>query len=142
MIYSPPRDGQSKCYQLPRLPPPAAGHHQPPPEVRLASAGARRVPEADLLRRVEVATAVRRGGDTLTSSRTRATLVALAVGCLVAFALPLGEVWYKCREPSSEGCVWGKALLPLSLGVCAVFGLLAGTVSYLVVRAVRRRPPR
>ena len=78
----------------------------------------------------------------MTRGRTPATLMALGVGCLVAFALPLGEVWYKCREPASEGCVWGKALLPLSLGVCAVFGLLAGAVSFLVVRAVQRRRPR
>ena len=74
----------------------------------------------------------------MTRSRIPA-LIALAVGSLIAFGLPLGEVWYKCREPASEGCVWGKALLPLSLGVCAVFGLLAGTVSFLVVRAALRR---
>jgi hypothetical protein len=79
----------------------------------------------------------------LTNSRTPATLIALAVGCLIAFAFPLGEVWYKCRVPASEGCVWGKALLPLSLGVWAVFGLCAGVASFLIVRTVqRRRTPR
>jgi hypothetical protein len=82
-------------------------------------------------------------GDTLTNSRTPAALIALTVGCLIAFALPLGEVWYKCREPASEGCVWGKALLPVSLAVWGVLGLVAAVVSYVIARTVqRRRVPR
>ena len=75
----------------------------------------------------------------MTNSRTPAVLIALAVGSLMAFPLPLVEVWYKCREPVSEACVWGKALLPLTLSVFGVFGLLAGVITFLLVRAAQRR---
>ena len=70
--------------------------------------------------------------------RAAALLIALAVGVLVALGVPFGELWYKCREPTSEGCVWGKALLPVSLAVGAVLGSGAAALTYVVARVVQR----
>lgn len=69
-------------------------------------------------------------------------VAALAGGLAVGVALPLAELLLDCRVPTSEGCVWGRALLPVSLGVGAVLGLTAGTVVYFVMRFLRRPPPR
>jgi hypothetical protein len=72
----------------------------------------------------------------------RATLAAaLAAGLLVGLGVPLVELALDCRVRTSEGCVWGRALLGVSLSVGAVLGLLAGTITYFVVRALRRPPP-
>jgi hypothetical protein len=73
------------------------------------------------------------------SSRLPAALVALAAGALVALGVPFGELWRACRAPTSEACVWGKALLPVSLGVGVVLGIAAAAVAYAVVRAWQRR---
>ena len=73
----------------------------------------------------------------------RATLAAaLGVGLLVGVVVPLAELALDCRVRQSEGCVWGRALLGVSLTVGAVLGLLAGTILYFVLRVVRRPPPR
>ena len=70
-------------------------------------------------------------------TRTTRALVSLVVG----LGAPLVELALDCRVPSSEGCVWGRAYLPLSLGVGlvifapCVFGLLT------LVGAVLRPPP-
>ena len=75
--------------------------------------------------------------------RLPALLIALGVGALVAFGVPLGELWYRCLEPTSEACVWGKALLPVSLAVGAVLGLGAAALTFVAALAVRRgRTPR
>jgi hypothetical protein len=72
----------------------------------------------------------------------RATLVAaLAVGLLVGLGVPLLDLALDCRVRTSEACVWGRALLGVSLSVGAVLGLIAGTITYFVVRSVRGRPP-
>ena len=72
----------------------------------------------------------------------RATLVAaLAVGLLVGVGVPLVELALDCRVRTSEACVWGRALLGVSLVVGAVLGLVAGAVTYFVVRSLRRPPP-
>ena len=70
--------------------------------------------------------------------RAAALLIALAVGALVALGVPFGEHWYKCLEPTSEGCVWGKALLPVSLAVGAVLGLGAAALTFVAALAVQR----
>ena len=46
-------------------------------------------------------------------SRRARLAIALAVGLVAA----LGEVALDCRRADSEGCVWGRAYLPLSIGV-------------------------
>jgi len=65
--------------------------------------------------------------------------VALAAGALVALGVPFGELWRACRAPTSEACVWGKALLPVSLGVGAVLGIAAAAAAYALARAWQRR---
>ena len=73
----------------------------------------------------------------------RVTLVgALAAGLLLGVGIPLVELWVECRQPTSEACVWDRALLGVSLSVGAVLGLVAGTVAYFVVRSLRRPPRR
>ena len=61
--------------------------------------------------------------------RVFATLAgALALGATVSLA----KLWFFCRQPESEACVWGKAYLPLSLPFeavavgCVVLMILAG----------------
>jgi hypothetical protein len=75
--------------------------------------------------------------------RLPALLLALVAFVLAAFVYPLGELWYKCLEPVSEACVWGKALLPVSLAIWGVMGLGAALLTYVIARMVqRRRAPR
>ena len=61
--------------------------------------------------------------------------IALAVFAALAFGVPYGERWLKCRDPVSEACVWAKAYMPLSIGIGVVLGLVAGLVIYLALRA-------
>jgi MFS family permease len=63
-------------------------------------------------------------------------LTALSVGLATGAAYPLVDVALACRAPISEACVWGKAYLPLTLGVSMVVlggivtGLLYGMLSW------------
>jgi membrane associated rhomboid family serine protease len=70
-------------------------------------------------------------------------LTALSVGLLVGVAYPFVDVALSCRAPSSEACVWGKAYLPLTLGVSVVVlgGVVTGLV-YAVLTWRRRRQSR
>ena len=62
--------------------------------------------------------------------------VRLAVAVLIGVGLPLAELALACRAPVSEACVWGKALLPVSLGV----GLLVvGSIAFAILSAVASR---
>ena len=71
----------------------------------------------------------------------RGTLVGtLAGGVLLGVGFPLVELWVECRQPTSEPCVWDRALLGVSLTIGALLGLIAGTVAYFVVRSWRRPP--
>ena len=60
--------------------------------------------------------------------RTKAILGAIAIGMLVGTAYPFVDVALSCRVPESEACVWGKAYLPLSLGISIpiIGGVVAG----------------
>ena len=63
--------------------------------------------------------------------RIVATLgLALAAGA----AASLLKLWFFCRRPESEACVWGKAYLPLSLPFEAV---ALGCLFLIVIAAVR-----
>jgi hypothetical protein len=50
---------------------------------------------------------------------SRSTVVLGLVALVVAMSQPFVEVMWHCRAgyESSEGCVWGKSLLPLTAGV-------------------------
>jgi len=73
--------------------------------------------------------------------RLPAVAAALALGVLVALGVPYGELWRACRAPTSEACVWGKSLLPVSLAVGAGLGAVAAAVGYVCARAWQRRRP-
>lgn len=66
-------------------------------------------------------------------------LTALCVGLTVGVGSPFVDVALACRVPISEACVWGKAYLPLTLGVSVV--VLGGPVTGLLYAVLlwRRR---
>lgn len=75
-------------------------------------------------------------------NRGRSLLTATAVGVLVGIGYPLLALWRNCRRPASEGCVWGKAYLPLSLGIGVVVALVVAAVAYALLQAwATRRGP-
>jgi hypothetical protein len=61
-------------------------------------------------------------------------LTALATGLIVGIGYPFVDLTLACRTPDSEACVWGKAYLPLTLGLSVV--LLGGIVTGLVYAAL------
>lgn len=67
-------------------------------------------------------------------------LTALSVGLATGSAYPLVDVALACRAPISEACVWGKAYLPLTLGVSMV--VLGGIVTGLLYGVLRWRQRR
>jgi hypothetical protein len=56
-------------------------------------------------------------------------LTAIFAGLLVGVGYPFVDLALACRAPISEACVWGKAYLPLTLGVSVV--VLGGVVTGL-----------
>jgi hypothetical protein len=72
-------------------------------------------------------------------SRRSSFLIALAIGVLSGIAYPLVDLAIACRAPASEACVWGKAYLPLTLGVS--FALLGGGVTALLYGVLRWKRP-
>jgi hypothetical protein len=50
---------------------------------------------------------------------SRSTVVLALAALVIALAQPFVEVTWHCRAgyESSEACVWGKSLLPLTVGV-------------------------
>jgi hypothetical protein len=68
-------------------------------------------------------------------TRLAHAVIALSVGAFLALGLPLLDLWRDCRTPSSEACVWGRAYLPLTLGLGGVFALVVATAVYLGLRA-------
>ena len=73
----------------------------------------------------------------MTTLRT-AKAAALTLAVLVAVGAPGIELWLDCRVPDSEGCVWGKALWPVSFGAGAIVGAALGLAAYLAFRAWHR----
>jgi hypothetical protein len=76
-------------------------------------------------------------------SRRFLFLPALAMGLIVGVGYPFVDVALACRVPISEACVWGKAYLPLTLGISVV--VLGGVVTALLYAVLvwrRRRRSR
>lgn len=69
-------------------------------------------------------------------SRPVRILVATLVGAVAALSVPLGNLWLKCQQPTSEACVWSKAYLPVSLGLTAV---ILGVPVFVVTLVLLRR---
>ncbi len=67
-------------------------------------------------------------------------LTALAIGSVVGISYPFEGVALACRAPHSEACVWGKAYLPLTLGVSVVLlGSIVTALAYAALMCQRRR---
>lgn len=62
----------------------------------------------------------------------------VVVCVLLALVFALGDLLLDCRAPTSEACVWGKALWPVSITVGLAVGALAGLVLHLIRRALTR----
>lgn len=76
-------------------------------------------------------------------SRRFPFLTALSVGLIVGVGYPFVDVAIACRVPISEGCVWGKAYFPLTLGLSVVMlGSLVTGLLYAVLARGRRRQSR
>ena len=75
----------------------------------------------------------------MTHTRRKSAAAALIIGPVVGVAYPFIQVAVDCREPASEACVWGKALLPLSVAVSVVIlGALASMCVFAVLEWRRR----
>jgi hypothetical protein len=57
----------------------------------------------------------------------------------VAVGVPLLELRMRCAVPDSEGCVWARALLPVSFGMGGALGLFAAGVVFFAFRGIGRR---
>jgi hypothetical protein len=68
----------------------------------------------------------------MTKHPSRVSL-ALLIGLLAGVGTPLLDVRLNCRVPDSEGCVWGKAYLPLSLSISV---LVIGGIVFLLAYGV------
>lgn len=76
----------------------------------------------------------------LLRTRRAAALFAVAVFLVLALGVPFAEVAWKClRGPTSEGCVWGKSLLPLSVAFGAVVGAVIGAGAWFLALGFQRR---
>lgn len=64
-------------------------------------------------------------------------LAALCVGVTAGIGYPLVDVALACGVPDSEACVWGKAYLPMTLGVSVV--VVGGAVTGLFYAVLTRR---
>ena len=72
-------------------------------------------------------------------TRRGSAIVALIVGLSFGAACPFIQVAFECREAASEACVWGKALLPVSVAVSTVFiGSIAAFAIFLALERLRR----
>jgi hypothetical protein len=80
---------------------------------------------------------------------SRSLLVLACIALAIGVAEPPLEVAWKCRAgfETSEGCVWGRALLPVGRAVGLViiapvaFGILSCVRWALQARAGSSRPP-
>jgi hypothetical protein len=73
------------------------------------------------------------------SKKRVSVIVALIVGPMVGAACPFIQIAFECRAPDSEACVWGKALLPVSVTVSTVvIGAIVAVAIYAGLEWRRR----
>lgn len=70
--------------------------------------------------------------------------VRLLLAAAIGLALPLVNVALACRDPMSERCVWGKALLPFTVPVSLVVigGIVFGVLTIVAIAREGRRAGR
>ncbi|MFN2566646.1 MAG: hypothetical protein ABR499_16740 [Gemmatimonadaceae bacterium] len=74
-------------------------------------------------------------------SRAVRLLLAALAGVVAMLSVPLGNLWLKCQQPTSEACVWSKAYLPVSLGLTFVtLGVPVFVVALVLLRRAATRP--
>lgn len=61
----------------------------------------------------------------------------LAAAAAVSVALPVAEVRHHCKDPMSEACVWGKALIKVNMA--AHFVVIGIPLMLLVAWLLGRR---
>ena len=67
-------------------------------------------------------------------------LTSLTLGLIAGTAYPFVDLALACRATVSEACVWGKAYLPLTLGLSLVIvGGIVTLVTYLLLVRKRQR---
>ena len=73
-------------------------------------------------------------------TRRAAALFGAALFVILAFGVPFGELAWKCLQSrTSEGCVWGKSLLPVSVAVGVIIGAVVGGGAWLLALGFQRR---
>lgn len=78
----------------------------------------------------------------MSTRRTSAT-ISLVVGPVVGVAYPFVKLAIDCRAPESEACVWGEALLPVSLALSVpLLGSIVAIVIFAVLEWRRRTKAR
>jgi hypothetical protein len=68
-------------------------------------------------------------------SRSVRVLLAALAGASGTLAVPYGNLWLKCQQPTSEACVWSKAYLLPSLGLTTfTLGIPVFVVTLVLLR--------
>jgi len=74
-------------------------------------------------------------------SRRANAIVSLVAGFAIGVSLPFVQTWLACGAPASEACVWGKALLPVTVSISAVlFGAIISLALFIVLESRRPAP--
>jgi hypothetical protein len=73
-------------------------------------------------------------------SKRSAVWWSLAAGLGLGLAYPAIDLFFACRAPASEACVWGKAYFPLTLAVSVVvLGGIVTAVTYVLLARLGSR---
>ena len=62
----------------------------------------------------------------------------VVVCVLLGLVIALGDLLLDCRAPTSEACVWGKALWPVTVTLSVAAGAVAGVLLHIIRRALGR----
>ena len=69
-------------------------------------------------------------------STRRKTAIQIFIALCVGAILSIARLAYICRDPTSEGCVWGKAYRSIGIPLETI---AIGVVAFIIIRAVGRR---